>query len=199
MNSERYLYELNQYREALGPRYNFRIIIEQSLWPDLSGLAKEWWTIVEQAIETWEDFTVQFHRRFWNDEVQYGVRENLDFGYHNTESKPKILAYTINLIGIAKELRPALSDSQIINKLSRHFTDEIRSAVIARGMNSLPIFLDLLEKFDQAGPLNYQRQRVDRHPTNTQRPQVNRTPNQENKTASSKFTSHKEESYPNKS
>ena len=59
----RYLHEINQYREALGPRYNFRIIIEQSL----TGLAKEWWTIVEQSIETWEDFTVQFRRRFWID------------------------------------------------------------------------------------------------------------------------------------
>ena len=127
------------------------------------------------------------------------MRENLDFGYHNSESKQKRLTYAINLIGITKELRPALSDSQIINKLSQNFTDEIRSAVIERGMNSLPIFLDLLEKFDQAGPLNYQRQRVDRNLTNTQRPKVNRTPNHEKKTVGSKFTSRKEESYPNKS
>ena len=87
----RYLHELNQHREALGQRYNFRILIEQSL----SGLAKEWWTIVGQSIEMWKDFTLQSRRRFWNDKVQYTIRKILDFGYHNIASKQKRLTYVL--------------------------------------------------------------------------------------------------------
>lgn len=72
----RFLSELDKYRQALGPQCNIKVIIEQSL----TNLAKDWWRLVEDNVETWENFKEEFIQRFWNDEVQYQVHQNLNFG-----------------------------------------------------------------------------------------------------------------------
>lgn len=71
------------------------------------------------------------------------------------------------MIGIARELRPRLTDAYIINQLSRHFSEEIQNTILTRGIQSLNELLNLLEKIDQAGPINLQRKRFER----TYRPQ----------------------------
>ena len=106
------------------------------------------------------------------------------------------IPYAISLIGIAKELRPAPSDSQITNKLPRNFTDKIRSAVITRRIDRLRSFVDLFGKFDQAGPLNSQIKRIDRNPVNhTSRPLADHISNYDNKPVNFRVTPRKDESF----
>lgn len=159
----RFLQEFKKYCETLGPRYDFRALAEQSL----CQIAREWWSLVEIEIRNWTDFEYYFTRRFWNEDIQHQVRESLEYGWYNPESKQKRFAYAIHLIGIARELTPRLTEEQIIKKLARHFTEEIRGAILARGIRTTTALLDFLETFDQGGAINSQRRRYENNNNNT--------------------------------
>ena len=62
--------------------------------------------------------------------------------------------YTIRIYAEAKELRPSLSSIEIIQKLSRHFNEEIKYAIIGRGISRIEQLIELLENFDKIGPSN---------------------------------------------
>lgn len=158
----RFLQELRRYRQALGPRYAFKIIIEQSL----TSIAKEWWSLVENMVEDWDEFERHFLRRFWNEDVQYDVREKLVFGIFDASLQQKHPQYAITQIGIARELQPPMSDKQIIASLARHFSEEVRNAIIMRDMRNVQDLLDFLDRLDQAGAVNTYRRRPERNFTN---------------------------------
>ena len=54
----------------------------------------------------------------------------------------------------ARDLIPPMLEPEIINKLSRRFTEEIRSAIIMCGIKEFVSLLKLLELFDTNAPLN---------------------------------------------
>ena len=54
----------------------------------------------------------------------------------------------------AKDLIPPPSENEIVSKLSRHFHDDIRTAIIIRNVKTYESFFELLDAFDQAGPSN---------------------------------------------
>lgn len=151
----RFVEDLKQYKNALGPRYDFKIIVTQSL----TGIAADWWKLAAYECSQWQNFEEQFIKRFWNDDIQFSAKEKLEFGWHNPEGKQKRLAYALNALGIAREIRPPWSEQEITKKLSRHFSEDIRSAVVSRQINRTSDFLDLLAAFDQMGPLNSQRRK----------------------------------------
>ena len=63
-------------------------------------------------------------------------------------------AYAIKLFREVRGLTPSPSTKEIISKLARHFNEEIRSTISGRPINTLEDLLELLERFDNAGPLN---------------------------------------------
>ena len=62
--------------------------------------------------------------------------------------------YAIRLYAEAKELRPTISPGEIIQKLARHFNEEIKYAIIGRGISHIDDLVELLENFDRIGPIN---------------------------------------------
>ena len=46
------------------------------------------------------------------------------------------------------------SENEIVSKLSRHFNDDIRTAIIIRNVKTFENLIELLDAFDQAGPSN---------------------------------------------
>ena len=53
-----------------------------------------------------------------------------------------------------KDLIPPPSDNEIVSKLSRHFHDDIKIAIIIRNVESSENFIELLDAFHQARPSN---------------------------------------------
>ena len=70
---------------------------------------------------------------------------------------PSMVAYAIKNFRQVKGLVPSPTAKEIISKLARHFNEEIRSTVLGRPINNLEDLLELLERFDNAGPLNSRR------------------------------------------
>ena len=66
-------------------------------------------------------------------------------------------AYAIKFFREVRGLTPSPSTREIISKLARHFNEEIRSPILGRPINTLEDLLELLERFDNAGPLNSHR------------------------------------------
>lgn len=67
------------------------------------------------------------------------------------------------------ELIPTPDEVEVIRKLAWHYSDEIKFAVIGRGINGCEQLIELLEEFDKIGGTNYN--------TNESREWRNRAPN----------------------
>ena len=62
--------------------------------------------------------------------------------------------YAIHLYAEARELRPMMSPGEIIQKLARHYNEEIKYAIVGRGIAHIDSLVELLENFDRIGPIN---------------------------------------------
>ncbi|XP_024946769.1 uncharacterized protein LOC112495244 [Cephus cinctus] len=156
----RYLQELKQYCLTLGLEQDIKLVISQSM----TGSTKEWWLLIEEKIYAWEDFEREFKRRFWNEEEQYRISEKLEFGSFDENKKGSRVDYAIRIISNAKDIEPPIPEAQIITKMARHFDENIRSAILARGMKTTDEILDLLQRFDKIGPVNSRRDYQNRYP-----------------------------------
>lgn len=52
------------------------------------------------------------------------------------------------------KLIPAPDQTEINRKLARHFSDEIKYAIVGRGINKCEKLIELLEEFDKIGNTN---------------------------------------------
>lgn len=81
----------------------------------------------------------------------------MEFGHYNPTPELSMTNYAVKIFRDAKNLSHPLSDHEIIRKLSRHYNEEIRTAILGRRIQTLHEMLELLEKFDTTGPLNTKR------------------------------------------
>lgn len=124
--------------------------IGQVIRQSLGGIAQDWWGIVRKPEDTFNDFKRKFQQKFWSDEAQRKVKRNLEFGSYRQEQFENRVEYAIRRFSNAKDLRPAIPESEIVECLSRHFDETIHSAVITRGISDIQTLITLLEKFDNA-------------------------------------------------
>ena len=147
----RYINELKQYWEAVEPRENeTHYLIERSL----RGPPGDWWQIVKSEVRNLQTFLQKFTQRYWNEQNQHEIRRKLEFGHHCPEKNTSRAEYAIRLCAEAIELNPPMTSIEIIQKLARHFNEEIKYAVIGRGISRIDELIDLLENFDKIGPSN---------------------------------------------
>ena len=62
--------------------------------------------------------------------------------------------YAVRLYAEARELRPMMSPQEIIQKLARHYNEEIKYAIVGHGIAHIDSLVELLENFDRIGPIN---------------------------------------------
>ena len=120
----------------------------------LEGIAREWWELVSQNDENINTFRDKFIKKYWNENVCFQISSELQFGRFIPNNNLSRAEYAIKLINNAKDLIPPPSESEIVAKLSRHFHDDIRTAIIIRNIKTFEQLMELLDAFDQAGPSN---------------------------------------------
>ena len=96
----------------------------------------------------------KFTQRYWDEKVQHEIRRKLKFGHHQPERNTSRAEYAISLYAEAIELNPPMTAIEIIQKLSRHFNEEVKYAIIGRGISRVEELIDPLENFDKIGPSN---------------------------------------------
>lgn len=145
-----FLVDLRGFRDAYVPRYHFKVVISQCL----QGLARQWWKISRDYIPDWGTFEKQFTRRFWSRERQDNARTQLEFEFHDVNNKISRVAYAMKFISLARDLRPPLSEHEVMDKIKKHFPEDVRATIRILGIKTLPEFLDLLSAIDEEGPGN---------------------------------------------
>ena len=151
----RYLNQLKQYWEAAKPRdSDTHYLIERSL----AGPPGDWWQIIKDEASSFQAFLNKFLRRYWSEQAQHELRRKLEFGAHSGGRGSSRTEYAIRLYAEAKELRPSMSSSEIIQQLARHYNEEIKYAIVGRGITRIDDLVELLENFDRIGPINGNRE-----------------------------------------
>ena len=78
----------------------------------------------------------------------------MKFGRHIANGNLSKVEYAIKMINNAKALIPPPSENGIVSKLSRHFHDDVRTAIILINVRTFENLIELLDTFDQAGSSN---------------------------------------------
>ena len=55
-------------------------------------------------------------------------------------------------------MRPSMSSNEIIQKLARHYNEEIKYAIVGRGITRIDDLVELLENVDRIGPIKVSRE-----------------------------------------
>ena len=140
-NPMRYLNQIRQYWEAVQPLDNKpHYLLEHSL----SAPAENLWQVVKVEVNSFQTFERKFLKRYWGEQAQCEIRRKPEKTHHARNATSVYVE--------AKELYPLPSDREVIQKLARHFNEEIKYAIIGAQVmprNSLnhvvEFFLDLFE------------------------------------------------------
>ena len=168
MQNERRFCEVEQNQLELNQRVERKVIpCGKMPWlgtlpmPKFSGIAvclhdtaKKWWNLITTPDDNKITFRQKFINRFWNENIRYQISKNLEFGWYNPRGKSTRVVYVIKMTTNARDLIQPMPKPEIINKQSRHFTEEIRSAIIMRGIKEFELLLELIELLDNNAPLN---------------------------------------------
>ena len=147
----RFLKDFEHYISAIDISTNdFNYII----YACLEGIAREWWELVSQNDENINPFGEKFIKKYWNENVCFQISSELQFGKYIPYSIRSRAEYAIKTINNAKDLIPPPSEAEIVTKLSRHYNDDIRTAMIIRNLKTYDNLIELLDAFDQAGSSN---------------------------------------------
>ena len=123
----------------------------------LQGTPRNWWDLVNEEDDEFPQFIMKFKRRYWEEETQHSVKAKLEFGCYQAGREGSMTAYAIKIFREGRGLTPAPAVQGIIQKLARHFNEEIRSTILSRPISTLENLLELLERFDNTGLLNSHR------------------------------------------
>ena len=120
----------------------------------LEGIAREWWELVSSEQENIISFREKFIKKYWNENICFQISCEWHFGQYIPNSNLSRVEYAIKMINNAKDLIPPPSEAEIVAKLSRHYNDDIRTAMIIRNIKTYDNLIELLDAFAQAGPSN---------------------------------------------
>lgn len=137
-----FLQKLKEIKEQFYPNGGIKWISRH-----LEGEATVWWRIVQQQINTYEQFEEAFIRKYWNQQVQEGIRYNLEFGSYKSHGGLSMIQYFEKKILQCRQLIPPITEQHLIRKLARHYGKEIEVAIITRGINNVEQFEHLLREF----------------------------------------------------
>ena len=105
----------------------------------LEGIAREWWELVSQNDENVNTFREKFIKKYWNENVCFQISSELQFGRFIPNNNLSRAEYAIKMINNAKDLIPPPSENEIVSKLSRHYNDDVRTAIIIRNVKTFDL------------------------------------------------------------
>lgn len=152
--SERPIPFLNKLEEFLKAtrayEYEFKWIIGDSL----RGFAYDWWSLVRHKTNDLNDFKQLFIKKFWSDDAQHHVRAYIQTGAYDPRKGVSMSNYALRHCNNARDLIPAYNDKEIIRCMSRHFSQEVKYAILGRQIQTVEDLIALLDEFSHVGPVN---------------------------------------------
>ena len=113
----------------------------------LEADAAIWWRVIRDQIRNFDEFKDLFTQKYWGEERQDAVRDNLEFGRFNWKGNLSAIQYMERKLLESRQLTPAIADRQLIKKIARHFGKNIEIAVVTRGINSIQNLESLIAEY----------------------------------------------------
>ena len=131
----------------------FKHIVRQSL----RGPAGDWWELVQENVQTMNDFKPRFTERYWCRQTQAKIRNQLEFGYYEAAGNLSRSEYIIRLYNQVRRLSDSPRETDTVDKFSRHFDRDTQQAVITQNIKTAEALVKLLDIQDHIGNLNSSR------------------------------------------
>lgn len=96
-----------------------------------------------------------------DESIQPQISRELEFTWYNTRSKISREAYAIKIMSNGRDLITPHSNSEFVNKLSGHFTEDIKTAISVREIRDFEDLIKLFEIFYLSQPVNFENYRDD--------------------------------------
>lgn len=109
--------------------------VEYLIEKSLSGPPSDWSLIIKNLVTVLESFAEKFQQRYWNEHTQHEIRKKLEFGYFQITKDKSRAEYATKTFANVNELTPALEPREVIRKLTRYFGDEIKYAIVGKGIS----------------------------------------------------------------
>lgn len=100
----------------------------------LKGAAADWVAIKESSFIKYTDFVKAFKNIYWGLDKQRELFLEIKYGRYETGKRSD---YFFKLVNQAKYLSQNMSDEELIDKISKHFSTEIRSSIITQGLDTI--------------------------------------------------------------
>lgn len=146
-----YLKKLKQFLENTPiPQSQQCIVVSNSL----KNSAAEWFSYINLNPFDIDAFEARFIARYWSDDIQYHIRDQLSMGYYDSSSNMSMVDYITRMSNDARDLLPPYSDRDIIRLLSRHFTEEIKNTILSRKYETTDELINYFSSIENVGTVN---------------------------------------------
>lgn len=136
----------------------------------LTDSARQWYNIRRDKIVTYTDLKLMLENRYWNTHIQSQIRNKLEYGYYEPKSGKTAEQYVIQNMEQAMNLKPQMSEEEIIVKLSQHFSKTVRMAAFTQGTKTLDDLLVLVAQSMTYGTEDPAQRKVVRYQGDTEQP-----------------------------
>lgn len=122
--------------------------LEEILDVCLEGTAARWWDLIRTSVHDIEDFEKYFMNKYWNEEIQDGIKTKLDLEKYIPRRGLTRTEYFIDRVILLQNMTPKLTEREIVRRLVRHFDDTIQQASRVQNIVSINQMEELLSRED---------------------------------------------------
>lgn len=139
-----FIRQLGQYVGTYGLETNIKQIIQGSL----CGEAELWYQLVEDRYNSFEQFETLFLNHFWGEHAQQKVRFSLFNGKYSTRFGCSREKYVLQKYYNVRHLEPALTETEIVKFLSRHFDEDIHKVIVVQRITTMDQLIEYMRSLD---------------------------------------------------
>lgn len=151
-NPHEFLNKLRKYYERstqkISPSQNSTDFLIDIVESSLEQHAARWFYLIKNDIKTWSDFERAFEEKYWNREVQRGIKHRMENEKYRPNGNLTRAEYFVERVIVLKSLLPPMSEDEIVTSLSEHFPEIIQDARRVQNINSIREFELLLQRED---------------------------------------------------
>ena len=167
----KYLSDLLEYFSAANITVRmFKHVIRRSL----RGPAADWWELIQDNIQTINDFQTRFTNRYLCRQTQDRVRNDLEIGFYEAAGNLSKSEYVIRLYNQARMLSDSPREADIVDMFSRHFDRDVQQAVITQRITTIEALVSFLDIQEHIGVFNSSRGPVRYEDFNNHSPNLSR-------------------------
>ena len=151
-NPMEYLSKLkNYYRRENEKRISYGeddLDLEEMFDNCLEGTAATWWNMIRYSVTDFEDFEQIFINKYWNEEIQDGIKRKLDLETFVPRRGLSRAEYFIERVVVLQNMTPKLTEREIVRRLVRHFDGTVQQACRVQNITTILRMEEVLNRED---------------------------------------------------